>query len=532
MSAHATCLAPGQVGRRGRPPDVGACVIIGGEHTAADEELGARIAHGQSSPRSGRLSHGMNDHQKTRGSHLVAVLFCLTSLGAASCSQKRPQRLVLITIDTLRLDTFNGRPADEVLDEALDENYPGFSGVGEDRQVSSMPLTAQWAQSAARFDRYFTSSPVTQPAHASMFTGLYPWQHGVTRNGHVLDANHETVAETLRSSGWQTAAVVASYPLIRPMGLGQGFDRYVDELDESHSAKHWNGVKVDKFYSLGETITDRALQSLDGFSEPNQFLWVHYFDPHAPYGDTDRGEKLITMTHLLKGSINAKYEVVARAGIKRALALYEKDVRSLDAQLARLLERLKADEAEFETHVVFVADHGESFGDDDSLGHGRRLTEPQLRTPLIVHSPKATPGLYTDLVGSNDVAATLLALAGSKRSLPNGRDLLSELDRPELVAGMRTTFKGVLKDERVEAGEQKLFGPRWYIVDESGLIAGDRNRAFAADDESQPVDHEGAVRAMKLFGRFADEMRGAVELDDPETRAAMEALGYAGSTDE
>jgi arylsulfatase A-like enzyme len=177
--------------------------------------------------------------------------------------------------------------------------------------------------------------------------------------------------------------------------------------------------------------------------------------------------------------------------------------------------------------VVLVADHGESFGEDDSLGHGRRLTEAQLRVPLVIRSPRVPPGRRSEPVSSVDVAATLVSLAGANVRMPNGRDLTAELLGRELVAGMRTTFRGVLKDGRVTGGEQVLRGERWFVYEPWGLVCGDRDSAFLEDDETRTAPEDVARRSTELFAIFADELVGAAEIDDEETRAALEALGYA-----
>ncbi len=456
-------------------------------------------------------------------------LAVLALLSCASCAPEVPQRIVLVTIDTLRLDTFAGRPRGELIDMQLPEDYAGYFTQDGEPLVTAMPLTRQWAEAGARFDRCYTVSPVTQPAHASLFTGLFPWQHGVTRNGQVLGTEFQTVAEILNENGWETSAVVASYPLTKVMGFAQGFDQYEEKFRLSRPASEWNGVEIDKFYSLGKSVTDRALKLLNGFQGERQFLWVHYFDPHAPYGDTESVAKGIPLAKLTKTVAAAKRIDVAKGGIKRAQRAYEADCFSLDGELARLLDRLRADEKQFDTHVILVADHGESFGEDNSLGHGRRLTEPQLRIPLVIHSPRATKGLYGEPVGTVDVAKTLLTLAGRSSAQFQGRDLTAPLNANQLVAGMRTSFKGSVKDRRVEGEPVTLVGERWFLFEEGRLVSGDRDAVYWGDNEANPASGSGATRATALFGLFADQMTGAVELDDEEARATLEAMGYAGN---
>ena len=305
---------------------------------------------------------------------LAALVAAFVAL-AAGCDRSgertvRPRRIVLVTIDTWRADA-----------------------------LAKMPATSAFAARGLCFDQAYAATSTTQPSHASLLTGLHPWQHGVTRNGDVLAEVHETVAERLQAQGFSTAAVVASFPLGRRFGFAQGFDPFRDELFTPY-AQRWEGEDVEggRFYTLGETITDEALALLASMPGERQFLWVHYFDPHDPYGDAvaaalaggSGAEDVLPIAALLQAAASGP-EDEARALVERARGLYERDLGALDRALARLFARLDADAARFETHVIVTADHGESFGEQGCLGHGKRLVPEQLRVPLVLVSPGLAP---------------------------------------------------------------------------------------------------------------------------------------------
>jgi arylsulfatase A-like enzyme len=150
-------------------------------------------------------------------------------LGLSGCIDSRedgpgsPIRIVLVTLDTLRLDGFTG------------------SGVRE----GPMPRTLEFAAQGQRFEQAYAASPNTQPTHASMLTGLHPWEHGVTRNGRVLDDGFETIAELLQTHGYSTAAVVSSFPLHARFGFDQGFDSYQDDFMLEAGNDTWEGVDLE-----------------------------------------------------------------------------------------------------------------------------------------------------------------------------------------------------------------------------------------------------------------------------------------------
>ena len=91
-----------------------------------------------------------------------------------------------------------------------------------------MPRLRKWAERGRVFERYYSSTSTTQPTHATLLTGLHPWEHGVPRNGMVLTDERITLAERLRDAGFRTVAAVASFPLHRQFGFDQGFETYHD----------------------------------------------------------------------------------------------------------------------------------------------------------------------------------------------------------------------------------------------------------------------------------------------------------------
>lgn len=435
------------------------------------------------------------------------ALSLLVLVVALACEQpSRPVRVVLITLDTLR--------------------YDSLAGTGG--QSTTMPRLASWAATAARFERFYTATASTQPTHASMFTGLYPWQHGVVRNGMRLAETDRTVAEKLRAAGFATSAVVASFPVSRRFGFGRGFERFHDEFATGRvSIGEWLGSPVDNFYSLAETVTAQALAELDAVVAERQFFWFHFFDPHSPYGDTAQAttspEEVLAMA--------ARGEETAGA-VAQARRLYDVDVSYLDAALGRLLERLAEDESRFETHVVIVSDHGESFGEEGSMAHGRRLIPSQLHVPCLIRSPRFEPGARFDVAGSIDVAATLLALAGVQGDLGGsraGRDLTQPVQRPPRIFGMRRTWEEPFRDQRLDGSVEEIDGYLFYYVDERGvLVRGNKDSLMGPAVQESGLSPEEAQSLRQVFGGFEQQLfRNRSEVDTaPGVRETLEALGY------
>ena len=426
-------------------------------------------------------------------------------------ADQAPRRVVLITLDTLRYDVF------------AEEDTP-------------MRATRARAEDGLVFERFFSAAPTTQPTHATIFTGLHPWEHGVTRNGQVLDERFVTVAEVLAGAGWHTEAIVASFPVHHKFGFAQGFARYDDEFTFARKPmpEEWAGGETvgEHFYSLAESTTSKALAFLERSEAEREFLWVHYYDPHSPYGDLEDRPLMLHRLRTLARTGDAALDETAA----RARELYRSDVARLDGELARLLDALAADADEVETHVLVSVDHGESFGEDGAWGHDGRVTDEQVHVPTFLLSPRVEPGRSRSPAGSVDLFATLLGLAGvDPPSTADGRRDGRDLSRASAASGPAGSAES--------SGGPAAFGlrrydpsvgdPRFFAVSpETGgaLVAGNASVALEGDlaeRELAPED-SGAVRSLfASFERKLDEVT-ATSLDDEETLRTLDALGYGG----
>lgn len=407
----------------------------------------------------------------------LQVLAALLSVG---CSQAKPVRVVLVTLDTLRYDRFAGEQA-------------------------CMPELRELAREGLVFDQFYSATSSTLPTHASLFTGLHPWEHGVPRNGTVLADEHRTLAERLQAAGFRTAAVIASYAVHGKFRFDQGFDVYLDELEDGH-------------FNRAEVVTRAGLSLLDELEGDDQFLWLHYFDPHPPYG-VSAGSNLRTAALHQAAS---RDPALVPPLLARIVKLYDHDVAYLDASLAEVLRRVLDERDAYETHVVVTADHGESFGEDGAFGHGKGLWRPQVHIPTILWSPALEPGARGDVAGSVDVLPTLLSLLGrpAEPGLP-GRDLTRASSERTQALGMRRTFVEPFEDVRADGSVVRVFEPSFYSVRDGVLSIGNR----------ESVSGEGAANdseLRQLFGEFEATLAAQPvhELTDDETQDGLEDLGY------
>ena len=460
-----------------------------------------------------------------RTSNALALALAIAAAPACSESRERPRRVVLITLDTLRGDVFH-------------------------RQDTLMPKTRQWASRGLILGRHYSATSTTQPTHASILTGLDPWVHGVSRNGIVLADAHETLAERVAAAGWFTGAIVASFPLERRFGFAQGFQVYDDEF-EVPLTERWEGEEIGQvpFFTLAASITERALALLTEAGTDDQFLWFHYFDPHAPWGSSRNNGSEGLSPRRIENELDQSRERVERARaesgqayqrelaknqaraadlIRASQAAYANDVRYLDRELARLFARVDADDEQFETHVIVCADHGESLGDDGWYGHGKHLTTQQILVPAFVVSPRVDPLSRSEPTGSVDISTTLASFCDVPPLSPRGRDLAVERFAGEAVVGMRRTFVEPYRQVATDGSVHLIEGHRFYYAVREGVFRGDGTTVEYEELTPGTAERAHTDEVRKLFGSFTDLLEGAriEELIDGETQSMLEGLGY------
>jgi len=291
---------------------------------------------------------------------LPATARAVDEAGPRGAAKPRPD-VLLITVDTLRADA------------------PGFAG----NERVATPTLDRLAASGRWFPFAHAHNVVTLPSHANLLTGLYPYQHGVRDNsGFRLPADVATLATVLGGAGYATGAVVAAYPLDSTFGLDRGFDLYDDRYPEgSHPTEFAFPER------RGDEVVARALEWWDAHAGGPRFLWVHLFDPHAPY------------------------EPPEPFASRHRENPYLGEVAATDAFLAPLVERVTADGAPAAL-VVLTADHGESLGDHGELTHGLFAYEATLRVPLVLWGAGVDPGVDPRPARHVDLFATVLDAAG------------------------------------------------------------------------------------------------------------------------
>ncbi len=434
--------------------------------------------------------------------------------------------LILITVDTLRRDH-----------------------VGAFGSVVNTPVLDRLAREGAAFDQAITSLPETEPAHASMFTGLPPVQTGVVANGMVLANGHFTVAEMLSLSGWRTGAFVSSYAVDSTTGLDQGFSVYDDDF--LHVLRGISEVRAARvalrilmrfgdpadFPSLLERKAPETIAGALRWADHAgpSFLWVHLFEPHSPYESHTTPD--VAAAAALAGAppaIDHRRILAAEPGYaytreeeQELRALYREEVEYIDGQIGVLLDGLRAVHALDNAVVVVTADHGESLGEHGIMFNHHGLYDDVIRVPLIVWSsqPTWTPGMHIGRQVTVDDIANTLVEAGLHSRLSK----TDSLPLTSLLAGDDVAARPVLLMGRLgrALSDGRLFGVR----DPKGVkyIRGaDSDEVYDLTDDPGEASNLASEQPEAVkSGRANVEILRTRVVDGPADLAGqLKALGY------
>jgi arylsulfatase len=329
---------------------------------------------------------------------------------------------------------------------------------GYDRQTS--PNIDKFARTAVVFDSAFSCANVTDPCLTSIFSGLLPASHGIIGHGAEIKKEElesfekkriELLPEILKREGYRTIAVD---------WLGRwhkrGYDNYVGM--EGIKKSIWKRMHAKKVpYDNAEFVTDEAIRLVRNTIKENRnqqiFLFMHYWDTHAPYDPPENYIRRFRRAGYNKGKIYAvddcrcfqcaKYwkgetkawnlgwlSEKALKEMDDIFARYDGEVFYADNNIGRLLRFLKKEGIYDDSIVIITADHGESLGEHNLYFTHCGLYDPTVRIPLIIKAKGLKRKRISALVQQTDLFPTLLELAGIRSSQAiDGKSLIPAIEK-------------------------------------------------------------------------------------------------------
>jgi len=450
---------------------------------------------------------------------ILALLMGLVLLGVSACedvSGLGEANLVVVVVDALRAD------------------HLGL--YGDSGEPPTSPTIDQWGESGVRFEDLAATSSQTVPATLSLFTALYPRDHGnqyfprtnsfrvPTRDSRPkIEAGQALLAEVLRNAGFRTAAIVTNPWLRAEYGFDRGFDEFRTVRPPSRAA-----------YARGERVNQLAGRFIEEHAEERFFLYLHYMDVHSPYTPPleHRAEFLGERTGRLVRR-NGPLPKARAVDIDYSRRLYAAEVRGFDDRFRELLALLENAGIAESTLLVLLADHGEEFYEHGGMGHGWTLFEEVVRVPWVMAHPDLPTRLVRMPASGVDVAPTLLDLLEVDGQLgATGRSLASA------VSGAQQTpdhprFSELAELKAVRLGDRKIIAG----LDDAEVSAYD----LAADPGEQQPASGGPDWASELEMQLSQWLAAggaltAVEEPEPardeELERQLRALGYVAEPDE
>jgi arylsulfatase A-like enzyme/Flp pilus assembly protein TadD len=268
---------------------------------------------------------------------------------------KNPLNVLLITVDTLRADRLSCYSKEHLTTPNIDS----------------------LASRGVLFTRAFAHTSTTLPSHTNILLGTTPLYHGVHDNSNfIVREEFTSLAEYLKTYGYSTAAIIGAYPLDSRFGISQGFDLYDDDYDVRDIKTDTGGERI------AELVVDRAVQWLKQQNSP-WFLWVHCWDPHAPYDPPE--------------PFKSKFSGDP----------YDGEMAYVDHEMGRLFDYLNKNDLWDSSLVIFTGDHGESLWEHDEETHGIFAYNSTIWIPLIIHTPGTKSRKVEQQVAHVDIFPTV-----------------------------------------------------------------------------------------------------------------------------
>jgi arylsulfatase A-like enzyme len=323
----------------------------------------------------------------------------------------------------------------------IDGCRAGHLGVyGYSRDTS--PNIDRLARDSVIFDNAYANATFTRSSVASIFTGFHPHRHKLRILTNRLPKGLFMLPEFMREKGYKTALLTEAGNISRFFGFGQGVDRYKKVFRRWDDPRY---LENNMYRFFCDWLTN----------EGPLFTYVHYRAPHFPIippppfldmykegkpkGGKPKKDRLIFNLVALGEQGRRFYP----AEIKDVTDDYDSTIRYVDAEVGKLIDKLKAEGRYESSLIIFTSDHGEALYEHGFWGHGHNVYPGTARVPLIVKFPAGMEltGRVERVTELVDIFPTLAGLLGEKRYF-DGQSLLDSVNSREEDdrIGFSTTF--------------------------------------------------------------------------------------------
>ena len=296
-----------------------------------------------------------------------------------------------------------------------------------------MPNVSKLGEEGVIFENAFTCQPVCGPARACLQTGKYATQNKCYWNGIALKKEDETLADYFNENGYDTA-YIGKWHLAsdRFAGIGVHCEKSAIPADRQGNYKYLRGADVLEFTSHGydgyvfdengnkidftgyraDCINDFAIEYVNNHDGKKPFfMFISQLEPHHQNdhghfeGPKEKLEKfkdypIPSDLTFLKGNYEEEYPDYVAA------------INSLDDNVGKLIDTLKAKGLYDNTVIIYTSDHGCHFK-TRNVEYKRSCHDSCTHIPLVFGGGAIRKADNTDALSSLiDLPPTLLSLAG------------------------------------------------------------------------------------------------------------------------
>ncbi len=362
----------------------------------------------------------------------------LSSVSVVALRLKVFARAAAFTLASLlffKLEAAESRHPNVVIIQADDAGWGDYSFNGN--ETIRTPNIDSIARNGVVLDRFYVC-PVCSPTRAELLTGRYHLRCGVTGvslGQERLSLDEKTMANHFKSAGystgifgkWHNGSQWPYHPMAR------GFDTFV-----GHTSGHWGEyfdppleyegkMQREKGY-IADICTNNALNFIEANKEKPFLCYVPFTTPHSPWAAPKENWDHFKDRNLTQHATDPAQEDPNQT--RCALAMVENQ----DANVGRILAKLKELKLSEETIIIYISDNGPNSARWNGGMKGRKgsTDEGGVRSPCFIQWPaKIKPSrTLTQISGAIDLLPTLAGLASVDLYGGNpldGRDLSSLL---------------------------------------------------------------------------------------------------------
>ena len=374
--------------------------------------------------------------------------------------------------------------------------------------LDTSPNMDALAAGGVKFTRAFSPAPWTQPAVASLITGLTPSRHRVLHILDTLPPDSFTLARALSERGYKTSGVVSHFLINNKQGYAQGFDNYNENAVGGHTEV------------TSQIATRNAIMEMRRLKDERFFLFVHYFDPHSEYMHHEQFDRTSAYQGQVRKmsrnilDLRSNRHLMDSEDVDFLVGLYREEIEYTDLYVGKLLAELENLGLKENTLVILTADHGEEFMEHDWIGHTSFLYDTLLHVPMVFSLPgRLNPRVVDEPVSLNDVMPTLMDLS---------------LNPPQDVSWDGRSLKGLLHGAKGK-WDRPLFSEVSFLapVEDQGTTKAEKEAFLSAASLGDwKLIHDLDKNLWTLFDRGADplEMRDLFSPDHEQVQLLQPLL--------